>query len=305
MQDEISKFDRLIEAMQIRIGAFALLKISPEYRLCFNGSATPVVHFVLTGKGVFEFPDKPALFVTAGDVVVLPPACPKTMRTGEGPYSDVRSSDRCQMDLSGLIQVDAGSKAATLKVLCGSMGSGVVGMHGLFDRLTHPLRDNLRAFPIATAAFDLLRNEVSAPGFGAHALAGALMKVCLALVIRQHLDELLTLNGFPQDINHGRLRRAIFHVLDHPGAAHSVATLGKVAGMSRTSFARAFMAAFGSSPMTFVQKVRLHHAAELLTTTSLPVKMIAASIGLTRSHFSRVFHAAYGQDPASFRQSSG
>ena len=205
-------------------------------------------------------------------------------------------------DLSGLIQVDAGAEAATLKVLCGSMGSGVVGMRGLFDRLTDPLRDNLHAFPIATAVFDLLRSEVAAPAFGTYALAGALMKTCLALVIRQHLDELLTLHGIPQDIDQGRLRRAIFHVLDRPGAAHSVATLGKVAGMSRTSFARAFMAAFGSSPMAFVQRVRLHHAAELLTTTDLPVKMIAASTGLSRSHFSRAFHAAYGQDPASFRQ---
>ena len=147
VRDECSTIDRMIEAMQVRISAFALLSISPKHRLCFGGSATPVVHFVLNGQGVFEFPDKPALYVTAGDVVVLPPACPKTMRTGEGPYVDVRSGDRCKMDIGGLIQVDAGSKAATLKVLCGSVGSGVLGMHGLFDRLTHPLRDNLRTFP--------------------------------------------------------------------------------------------------------------------------------------------------------------
>jgi transcriptional regulator GlxA family with amidase domain len=208
------------------------------------------------------------------------------------------------MDVSGLIQVDAGSEAATLKVLCGSMGSGVLGTHGLFERLTLPLCENLQAFPIATAAFNLLLSEVAAPAFGTQALTGALMKVCLALVIRKHLDELLTLHGVPRDIGHGQLRRAIFHVLDHPGADHSVATLGKVAGMSRTSFARAFIAAFGSSPMAFVLKVRLHHAAELLTTTTLPVKMIAASTGLSRSHFSRAFHAAYGQDPASFRQTA-
>ncbi len=304
VQDGVSTFDRLIEATQVRINAFALLNISPGYRLCFSGSAAPVIHFVLTGQGVFEFPDRPALSVTAGDVVVLPPTCPKTMRTGEGPFIDVRSGDRCQMDLSGLIRVDAGSEAVALKILCGSMGSGASGMHGFFDRLIDPLRDNLQAFPIATAAFELLRSEVAAPAFGTQAVTGALMKACLALVIREHLEELLTLHGVPKDIDHGQLRRAIFHVLDHPGADHSVASLGKLAGMSRTSFARAFIAAFGSSPMAFVQKVRLHHAAELLTTTTLPVKMIAASAGLSRSHFSRAFHAAYGQDPASFRQTA-
>ena len=52
----------------------------------------------------------------------------------------------------------------------------------------------------------------------------------------------------------------------------------------------------------FLMKVRLRLAAHLLTTTDLPVKLVAKSIGYSsRSYFSRAFRAAYGQDPASFR----
>ncbi|MDQ6869623.1 MAG: helix-turn-helix domain-containing protein, partial [Pseudomonadota bacterium] len=55
--------------------------------------------------------------------------------------------------------------------------------------------------------------------------------------------------------------------------------------------------------MEFAAKTRLHHAAELLRSTTISVKVIAASIGFaSRSHFSRAFRDAYGADPRNFRK---
>ena len=46
----------------------------------------------------------------------------------------------------------------------------------------------------------------------------------------------------------------------------------------------------------------LHHAAGLLKSTRLPVKVIAATIGFSsRSHFSRAFRDGYGVDPTAYR----
>jgi transcriptional regulator GlxA family with amidase domain len=60
------------------------------------------------------------------------------------------------------------------------------------------------------------------------------------------------------------------------------------------------------SPMEFVAKTRLHHAAEMLRSTNMPVKVIAASIGFSsRSHFSRAFRDGYGADPSSYRRNVG
>lgn len=57
------------------------------------------------------------------------------------------------------------------------------------------------------------------------------------------------------------------------------------------------------SPMEFVDKTRLHHAAELLRSTNVPIKVIAGSIGFaSRSHFSRAFRDAYSTDPSTFRR---
>jgi AraC-like DNA-binding protein len=72
--------------------------------------------------------------------------------------------------------------------------------------------------------------------------------------------------------------------------------------MSRASFAERFSQVYAQTPMDFVQEVRLRIAARLLTTTDLPIKVIASSIGYaSRSYFSRAFRAAYGADPKTFR----
>ncbi len=73
--------------------------------------------------------------------------------------------------------------------------------------------------------------------------------------------------------------------------------------MSRTSFVVRFQAAYGETPLDFVQRVRLRHAATLLRTTALPIKVIAAAVGFaSRSHFSRAVHAAYGIEPRGYRR---
>jgi AraC family transcriptional regulator, activator of mtrCDE len=91
-------------------------------------------------------------------------------------------------------------------------------------------------------------------------------------------------------------------ILTDPGAPHSIALLADRVGMSRATFIRHFMRATGSNPMQFVAKARLDHAAELLRSTTLPVKAIAARIGFNnRSHFSRAFRRAHGMDPSAFR----
>ena len=76
--------------------------------------------------------------------------------------------------------------------------------------------------------------------------------------------------------------------------------------MSRSGFARDFTRTFHMSPMEFVAKTRLHHAAEMLRATPAPIKVIAASIGFaSRSHFTRAFRAAYGADPSHYRKAKG
>jgi transcriptional regulator GlxA family with amidase domain len=151
----------------------------------------------------------------------------------------------------------------------------------------------------------MLREEMARPDLGTRAVAGSIMKICLTLLFRRHLRELVESDVLVHGFEDERLKRAVACVLDQPASAHTVAGLAGTAGMSRSAFARTFSNTFHMSPMEFVAKTRLHHAAALLRGTDLPVKAIAASIGFaSRSHFSRAFRAAYGSGPKSFRHHS-
>ena len=97
--------------------------------------------------------------------------------------------------------------------------------------------------------------------------------------------------------------RAVTAILAQPGAPHSIASLAQEVRMSRATFIRHFSRLTGMSPMQYVTRARLDHAAQLLRTTALPVKVIAAQIGFqNRSHFSRAFREAHGADPSNFRR---
>jgi AraC family transcriptional activator of mtrCDE len=155
-----------------------------------------------------------------------------------------------------------------------------------------PLRDALEA----------LLAELASPALETRALAEALLKQCLVLLVRRMTDHEATKSGWLFGATDPRLIEAVIAIPEHPAREWTLASLASVADMSRSGFAARFALAFGRSPIAFLKSVRLCHAARLLETTDLAVGSIARSVGYeSRTYFSRAFRKAYGSDPQSFR----
>ena len=74
-------------------------------------------------------------------------------------------------------------------------------------------------------------------------------------------------------------------------------------GLSRTHLCRAFKAAWGTTPMRYVRRLRLEHAAELLRGGDLPVGEVARRSGFADVYyFSRAFRAAWSCPPTAWRR---
>src|SRR5215212_6336291 len=126
------------------------------------------------------------------------------------------------------------------------------------------------------------------------------MKQCLIVLLRQHLRRDGEISPLFAALHDQRLARALVAVLDDSAARHTLESLARGAGMSRTPFAERFSQVFRQGPIDVVQKVRRRIAAKLLANTDLPVKVISTSVGYaSRSYFSRAFRTAYGADPTS------
>jgi AraC-like DNA-binding protein len=99
--------------------------------------------------------------------------------------------------------------------------------------------------------------------------------------------------------------RALAAMKADPARRWTVATLSRVAGLSRAPFARRFKRATGTSPLRWLTAHRLGIARSRLLTGGATLAAIAAAIGYRSEFaFSRAFKRHYGMAPAFLRRSA-
>ena len=73
-------------------------------------------------------------------------------------------------------------------------------------------------------------------------------------------------------------------------------------GLTPTQLDRRMRRVFQLSTSAFIRKTRIEHAAQLLTTTALPIAEIALTCGYgDQTAFTRQFHSTVGLPPAAYR----
>lgn len=79
--------------------------------------------------------------------------------------------------------------------------------------------------------------------------------------------------------------------------------LSRLASMSNTTLVRHFKASMGCTPMVYLRKLRLKHAAELLINSNFSIKETADNSGFfSEAYFFRSFKEHYGVTPSEFRR---
>lgn len=96
---------------------------------------------------------------------------------------------------------------------------------------------------------------------------------------------------------------AIREAIAHPWRVHELA---EVAGMSSVQLERQCRRTLGLSPRSLIQRLRLEHAVQLITSTEATLGEIAADCGFyDQSSFTRRFRSVLGRTPGSYRGEGG
>jgi AraC-like DNA-binding protein len=301
-----STLDTLLGALSVEIEAFAICEIGEDVRLIIPPVDMIEVHHILEGTLHITIDENESVEAGPGAMLIVPPGRLQHLATSSDALTNKETFDVCVPVREGMLIVDAtDGKKPTLRVACGAIMPDLAGSYGPLQGLTRPVVENLCDVPVVSAAFAALLEEVSAPKEGTMALTSALMKACLVVLLRRDIETSRIIGTAPALFQDARLGRALTAILNRPAATHSVTSLAKEAGMSRSAFAREFKTALGLTPMDLVARVRLNLAHRLLVSTGIAVEGIAATVGFnSRSHFSRLFRDHYGTDPSSFRRSS-
>jgi len=293
------KVDTLLLHLDARVEAFAMCEVSEGWRLDLGPMPTTLLHYVISGTGRLAGHPEP---LAPGSLIVVPAgvghqlqAPGRSIKVHDG-MSDFRALTE------GLLRISAGN-SPDLRTACATVMTRYLHHLDLFSGIDTPLVFDLNAAGRSPAIFDNLVTELRAPRFGSRAIASALLKQVLVLLLRAQLEGDGAHPGWVVSLRDPRIARAIGALLDAGEARPSAEDLAGIAAMSRAAFQRQFLDIIGMTVADFDVRLRIHRAALLLVETDLPVNNIAAAIGYaSRSHFSSTFHKVMGVDPTQFRQ---
>lgn len=298
MKTEI--IERLLCLLDVRMHALALCEVSRGARLKLPGMETVLVHYVLEGSGVIVGEDGVKVEFGPDTLIFLPPGCGHEISVSGQESELIVWKEIAEPIGDGMIKFSDGADPVIVTA-CGTISADCEGLD-LFARLREPVLEPVSGDPAVRAAFEIMTRELQRPRFGTKPLIEALMKQCLILSLRNQVErgEMALLPFFGG--GDPRLVQALLDLMEDPAREHTVDELAAASGMSRSLFSERFSEAFDRPPMDLLKQIRLHRAANLLRSTSLPVQVIGFTVGyVSRSYFSRAFRTAYDRDPKTFR----
>ncbi|WP_407352090.1 helix-turn-helix domain-containing protein [Luteimonas sp. R10] len=295
--------EQLLNSMDVRIEAFAVCRVGANAALAIPAVNELKIIYVLTGTVYLSVEGCEQQELPPGSIVLIPKNRTQVQAGGKAPEHRFDVKGALHKGPHDLMYLDAFDGTHEIQVLCGWLRLGLTAEFNAFDGLLNPISANLNSSAFVRSAFETMIDETRFRTAGSRTLANTLMKACMVELFRHGLARAEPDRGSPAIFLKPGLSRAVTAILSQPAAPHSVASLAKIASMSRSAFAKAFEETMGTTPIEFVGRARLAKARDLVLATDDPIASIAESVGFaSRSHFSSRFRERYGEDPSAYRK---
>jgi AraC-like DNA-binding protein len=302
-QDDLMLLERLIAGLNVDVRPFAVCRIGTDATMSVPEADEVTMHYVLTGQCVLTCQSGIPINLSPGAMLILPKHIAHEIAVvGEGAEMPA-DLGHGGLQGQGVEVLEAGWHGTGVVLLCGFVSATYQGAKGLFDYLPAPIIEYARQGDAICNAFATLVHELVDPQPGTVAMTATLMRQCLLALLRKRAEGGKCNAPWLSALEHPRISKALHDVILDPGRPYTLERMAEMAGMSRSAFSRDFSKTFGRTAMDFVKEVRLRRAAELLLTTSRPIKAIAADVGYqSRSHFTQAFKQTHGLHPAAYRE---
>jgi len=145
--------------------------------------------------------------------------------------------------------------------------------------------------------------ELVAPGFASRTLMEGITLAIMADLSRVIKEAETTPVRKPGALSPRQIKLITEYIESVEETSPTISDLAALVGVSSRYLTKAFKETTGRTVHGYVAEVRLRKAAELLCSTDLPMKELAARLGFSAlASFSSAFRAATGQTPTAFRK---
>ena len=262
------------------------------------------VQIMVRGNAILTTPEGGILRLDEGDAVLTPHGSSHTVSDAlDTPHGlpCAQSEERAGAILRGH------DDQATHVAVCLAYELAPGRMHPMLAAMPdfiHIPADPTR--PELAGAIAMLDGELRAERSGGDTLVPALLDAILMYLLRAMLEgneRHCGFAGWATALADDSIRKALEAIHTAPERQWTVASLGDVAGLSRSAFSRRFTELVGQPPLGYLTFWRLAVAARLLTDTDAPLAAVARQVGYASEFaFAAAFKRDFGQPPGRFRK---
>lgn len=156
-------------------------------------------------------------------------------------------------------------------------------------------------------SIERLMREMRSPRPGSALMGEHLTQALLIETLRLHLvDQSSRSAGWLFALADRQMNAVLAAMHAEPARKWTLATLARVAGMSRSSFAVRFKDSVGEPAMDYLTRWRMMLAADRMANEGMPIAAVAPTVGYeSESAFGAAFKRVFGQSPKQYAKGAG
>ena len=299
-----SDLDSLMTTLDVQFVKLAECLVSKGWRLSIPGMDLPGIHYNVRGVGMLTIGDDPPILIMPHTLVIIPPGKPFRIevvldRAPDAPLSTLHAQWRAAPGELGRFVAGDGDPHVIL--ICGYFRAAYGASMDLFAGLRTPIVEQFDESHQLDAKLQAALAELVAQEVGMGAMTTTLLKQVLVALLRRSLNSLEPWVERFALLSDPQVARAFAEMAAHPGAPHTVQSLSRHAGLSRSAFMVRFAQMVGRAPMAALRDIRMRQATSMLTAGGQSIEQIAHLVGYaSRSSFTRAFRLATGVDPTEY-----
>ncbi|HLG44811.1 MAG TPA: helix-turn-helix transcriptional regulator [Reyranella sp.] len=300
----VAALDNLMRALEIDVVGLTEILVPRGHRVEMGMIDAPGIHYNLKGSGRISINRGPNLQLMPHLLIIVPPNTPFSIEVdgGDGAIRPI-NRDCWNRDEEGLLRVAVPNERPEVVQICGFFNASFGQSVGLFRDLREPVVEQFEPSDKIDGKLREAMDELWSQEVGMGAMTAALLKQVIIALARRSLKSSQSWTDRFSILADRQITRAFADMVARPGAAHTVQSLAHTASLSRSAFMARFSEIFDRSPMAILRDLRMRQAALDLTTTMMPIDVVARNAGYeSRSSFVRAFRKAYNVDPSKYRQ---
>jgi len=304
---DLDVLDALLRRVRISTSHYGRVELGATSGVRVAGGPAASLRHVLEGELWLDV-DGHQVRAGTGDLLVLPHGTSHVLRHRPGAIVDGGWPDPGAGTLSTRRRYGgAGPRTVVLCAELGLAGAARAPLLRALPPVVHLPAGDGEALPGLTGLVGLLREEIRASRPGAPLVAARLAELLLLKAVRSELERHAPAGSWRAALGDERVARALDAIFTTPERPWTVASLARVAGMGRATFAQCFRVLVGDTPIASLTWWRMEVAKSALRDEPhRTLADVATAVGYADEFaFASAFRRVVGVAPGAFRAGAG